>query len=53
MSFYILFALGAKSQGNSAYENWQWFWDPITYLKNHTAIGSQGGAQKLYWLLDY
>ena len=33
MSFYILFALGAKSQRNSAYENWQWFWDPITYLK--------------------
>ena len=29
-----IFALGPKNHRNRAYENRQWFWDPITYLKN-------------------
>ena len=40
---YIYFALGPKNHRNRAYENRQWFWDPITYLKNSYGNWWPGG----------
>ena len=38
-----IFALGPKNHRNRAYENRQWFWDPITYLKKSYGNWWPGG----------
>ena len=40
--FYIAFfrPLGQKTCRDKAWEYWQWFWDPITYLKNEVIPSS-------------